>query len=129
MVASEDDPLRRQTDPIRDPQHLAPELDRGHACVSALVVHLVAGGFDQHGAAVRGRLQHRRFDHERVCGADGGDADGLALGVGDCESVEWMQAQDGPVAVLAMNAVSSASVEVPSIGPRTQTARAPQAFA
>src|SRR5690606_35248427 len=105
------------------------EIRRPHAGIAALLVDLVAGRLDEHGTVQRAAVPERRADDQRMGDADGGDAcrPAGAARIREREKIE--AGHDVLAGVAAMKASSSAKVDVPSIGPRTVTVRAPAALA
>ena len=71
--------IDKVVDRWRDLLHEAYEIRRLHAGVDAVLVDLVAGGFEQHEFIVMLlRMPQRRFDDDGVRAADGRDAHGLS---------------------------------------------------
>ena len=65
---------------LRDAAHETHEIGGRHAGVAAVLVHLVAGGLEQHHAiVVLERMAQRCFDDDGVRAADGRHAHGVAL--------------------------------------------------
>ena len=78
MVAAEDQAVARGTRSARRSPPRRRGTGRRHAGIAALVVHLVAGGLDQHVGAPGVAVPQRGLDHQRMRRADRGDAGALA---------------------------------------------------
>jgi len=73
MIAPEQHPLTGEPDLIRQAPHDVPESRGLEAGVTAVLIHLVGGGFDQHGPVGGPGVLQGRAQHQRVGRADGSD--------------------------------------------------------
>ena len=126
VVAAQDDPAARHADAVRDAVDELAEAVRRHAGVAAVLVDLVARRLDQGRAAVLHGLQQRRLDDHFMRRAYGHDAHSTRNATLGRKRDQGVRAH---APAPAMKASSSAKLDVPSIGPRTPTARAPLALA
>ena len=78
VVAAEDEAVARKADAVDDVVHECGEVGGPQAGVAAVLVDLVGGRLDEQQAAVGVRLAGGRLEHDRVRGADRGDAHGGA---------------------------------------------------
>jgi len=82
MLAADEDALMGEAAGVGDLAHIVDEAGRRDAGVAAELVDLVAGGFDEDGGVARQGLSQAGFDHAGMGGADGRDAEGLAVLLG-----------------------------------------------
>jgi len=70
MVPAKKNPAPRQADAFSNGIHKVTESDRLHSGITAILMDLVRGCFDQRERRTRTvSMQQRRFDHERMRGA------------------------------------------------------------
>ena len=125
MVAAENKARAGQADAFGDAPDEIAEIGRLHAGVAAFLVDLVAGGLDQGRGVVVERLQQGRLDHQPMRRADRGDPDRMP-GTALRGQLHKCRGAHGKIPISAS---SCAKLEVPCIGPRTPTAKAPLALA
>ena len=78
MIAAEDELLERKTGSVGDVFDEAAEGGGLHTGVAAVLIDLVAGGFDEEKTPVGDCLLCRGAEHKRMRAADGVDAGGRA---------------------------------------------------
>ena len=77
VVATEDDTFTCESARIGYAEHQIAELRRSQTGIAAELIDLIRRGFDEHAAAVRGRLGDSRLHHGGMRRAHGVDANGL----------------------------------------------------
>ena len=86
VVTAEHEPFLRQAVSLRKCNHLVAEVHGSKPGVATVLVHLVAGGLDQHHVVAIDPVPDRLVQHERVGGADRREAFGAsgAMAGGQC---------------------------------------------